>query len=108
MPSVEATMWYLVPALPRSVGLGPISSPPRFARTEQLSTTTSQEVLPPDRIRAGSRSPPLQPADRCGRAGTRAASAPAHEVQRHRQVVGRAGVPLGVEPLGRHPPLAIR
>src|SRR3954454_2354210 len=43
-PSVEATMWYLVPALPRSVGLGPVSSPPRLARTEQLSTTTSQEA----------------------------------------------------------------
>src|SRR5689334_16113299 len=41
-PSVEATIWYLVPALPRSVGLGPVSSPPRLARTEQLSTTTSQ------------------------------------------------------------------
>src|SRR4051794_29791474 len=35
-------MWYLVPRLPRSVGLGPVSSPPRLARTEQLSTTTSQ------------------------------------------------------------------
>src|SRR3954454_4645259 len=44
MPSVEATTWYLVPALPRSVGLGPVSSPPCLARTEQLSTTTSQEV----------------------------------------------------------------
>src|SRR4051794_22167946 len=44
MPSVEATTWYLVPALPRSVGFGPVSSPPRFARTEQLSTTTSQEA----------------------------------------------------------------
>jgi hypothetical protein len=42
MPSVETTTWYLVPALPRSVGLGPVSSPPRVARTEQLSTTTSE------------------------------------------------------------------
>src|SRR4051794_25694839 len=41
-PSVATTTWYLVPALPRSVGLGPVSSPPRLARTEQLSTTTSQ------------------------------------------------------------------
>src|SRR4028118_879133 len=40
-PSVETTTWYLVPALPRSVGLGPVRSPPRLARTEQLSTTTS-------------------------------------------------------------------
>src|SRR5215217_7745859 len=30
-PSVATTTWYLVPALPRSVGLGPISSPPRLA-----------------------------------------------------------------------------
>src|SRR4051794_34730309 len=44
MPSVATTTWYLVPALPRSVGLGPVSSPPRLARTEQLSTTTSQDV----------------------------------------------------------------
>src|SRR3954464_2691180 len=42
MPSVATTTWYLVPALPRSVGLGPVSSPPCLARTEQLSTTTSQ------------------------------------------------------------------
>src|SRR4051794_38570105 len=47
MPSVEAITWYLVPALPRSVGFGPVSSPPRFARTEQLSTTTSQEAAAP-------------------------------------------------------------
>src|ERR1700759_135691 len=26
--------WYLLPRLPRSVGLGPVSSPPRLARTE--------------------------------------------------------------------------
>src|SRR3712207_2634150 len=44
MPSVETTTWYLGPGLPRSVGLGPVSSPPRLARTEQLSTTTSQDV----------------------------------------------------------------
>jgi hypothetical protein len=43
-PSVEATTWYLVPALPRSVGFGPASSPPRSARTEQLSTATSRGV----------------------------------------------------------------
>src|SRR4051794_41053613 len=41
-PSVATTTWYLVPGLPRSVGLGPVSSPPCLARTEQLSTTTSQ------------------------------------------------------------------
>ena len=28
MPSVETTTWYLVPSLPRSVGLGPVSAPP--------------------------------------------------------------------------------
>src|SRR4051794_17984120 len=34
-------MWYLVPRLPRSVGLGPVRSPPRLARTEQLSRIRS-------------------------------------------------------------------
>ena len=43
-PSVETTTWYLVPSLPRSVGLGPVNSPPRLARTEQLSTTTSHAM----------------------------------------------------------------
>src|SRR3712207_9117390 len=43
-PAVATTTWYLVPALPRSVGLGPVSSPPCLARTEQLSTTTSHEA----------------------------------------------------------------
>src|SRR4051794_26191247 len=45
MPQVETATWYLVPALPRSVGLGPVSSPPCLARTEQLSTTTSQDAI---------------------------------------------------------------
>src|SRR3954452_23800440 len=36
-PSPVVAIWYLVPRLPRSVGLGPVSSPPRLARTEQLS-----------------------------------------------------------------------
>src|SRR4051812_12135231 len=40
-PSVATTTWYLVPSLPRSVGLGPVSAPPRLALTEQLPTTTS-------------------------------------------------------------------
>ena len=48
--------WYLVPGLPRSVGLGPVNAPPCLARTEQLSTTTSQEAISgparPIRIRA--------------------------------------------------------
>jgi hypothetical protein len=29
--------WYFVPGLARSVGLGPVSAPPRLARTRQLS-----------------------------------------------------------------------
>src|SRR3954452_647453 len=41
MPSVATTTWYLVPSLPRSVGLRPVSAPPSLAVTEQLSTTTS-------------------------------------------------------------------
>ena len=36
-PSPMVAMWYLVPRLPRSVGLGPVKSPPRLARTEQVS-----------------------------------------------------------------------
>src|SRR3954468_20209148 len=36
-PSPVVAMWYLVPRLPRSVGLGPVRSPPRLARTEQVS-----------------------------------------------------------------------
>src|SRR3954453_23489428 len=36
-PSPLVAMWYLVPRLPRSVGLGPVRSPPRLARTEQAS-----------------------------------------------------------------------
>ena len=36
-PSPLTATWNLVPFLPRSVGLGPVSSPPRLARTEQLS-----------------------------------------------------------------------
>src|SRR3954451_13886941 len=36
-PSPLMAMWYLLPLLARSVGLGPTRSPPRLARTEQLS-----------------------------------------------------------------------
>src|SRR3712207_5422562 len=36
-PSPSVATWYLVPLLARSVGLGPVRSPPRLARTEQVS-----------------------------------------------------------------------
>src|SRR3954464_6924897 len=36
-PSPLLAMWYLLPILARSVGLGPTRSPPRLAHTEQLS-----------------------------------------------------------------------
>ncbi len=36
-PSPFTATWYFVPFLPRSVGLDPVRSPPRLARTEQLS-----------------------------------------------------------------------
>src|SRR3954468_1353732 len=36
-PSPVMAMWYLLPLLARSVGLGPARSPPRLARTEPLS-----------------------------------------------------------------------
>src|SRR3954447_1992836 len=35
-PSPSTATLYLVPCLARSVGLGPVRSPPRLARTEQL------------------------------------------------------------------------
>src|SRR3954467_5956797 len=41
MPSVATTTWYLVPALPRSVGLGPVSSPPCLARTDEQRCCSS-------------------------------------------------------------------
>src|SRR3954452_9028740 len=40
-PSPSVPMWYLVPRLLRSVGLGPVRSPPRLARTEQVSRIRS-------------------------------------------------------------------
>src|SRR3954451_3327175 len=40
-PSPVVAMWYLVPRLPRSVGFRPVRSPPRLARTEQLSRIRS-------------------------------------------------------------------
>src|SRR5689334_16544620 len=36
-PSRSVAIWYLVPRLALSVGLGPVRSPPRLARTEQVS-----------------------------------------------------------------------
>src|SRR5512134_1349818 len=44
-PSASTTRWYLLPGLPRSVGFGPIRSPPRLVRTLQLSTTMRQGAL---------------------------------------------------------------
>ena len=44
-PSASTTTWYLVPGLPRSAGFGPTRSPPRLARTLQLSTTASLGAL---------------------------------------------------------------
>src|SRR5215212_7410056 len=40
-PSPSTATLYLVPRLARSVGLGPVRSPPRLARTEQLSRIRS-------------------------------------------------------------------
>src|SRR3954469_17315983 len=42
VPSRATTTGYLVPRFALSVGFGPVSSPPRLARTLQLLTTTSQ------------------------------------------------------------------
>ncbi len=43
-PQPLTATWYLVPFFALSVGLGPVSSPPRLARTEQLSTIRSRAV----------------------------------------------------------------
>lgn len=55
-PSASTPTWYLVPGLPRSAGFGPTRSPPRLARTLQLSTTASLGALiscgPPRTIRS--------------------------------------------------------
>src|SRR4051812_20337339 len=40
-PSPSTATFYFVPRLARSVGLGPVRSPPRLARTEQLSRIRS-------------------------------------------------------------------
>src|SRR5215208_4436473 len=40
-PSPSTATLYFVPRLARSVGLGPVRSPPRLARTEQLSRIRS-------------------------------------------------------------------
>src|SRR3954465_9562527 len=82
-PSVETTTWYLVPGLPRSVGLGPVSSPPCLARTEQLSTTTSQDAISGPARTSRTRA-------RC----TRRSRATALQSSRRR----RRGAPRGVAP----------
>ena len=45
----------LVPSLPHSVGLWPVSAPPRLACTERLSTTTSQGSDPARTMRIRAR-----------------------------------------------------
>src|SRR4051795_3427943 len=44
-PSRSVAMWYLVPLLPRSVGLGPVRSPPRLARAKQVSRIRSRDQV---------------------------------------------------------------
>src|SRR3954453_12022480 len=58
MPSVATTKWYLVPALPRPVGLGPVSSPPRLARTdEQLRCSSIDDHVPGSGLGSGAHQP---------------------------------------------------
>src|SRR4051794_29450328 len=45
-PSPSTATWYFVPRLALSVGLGPVKSPPRLARTEQLSRIRSGWITP--------------------------------------------------------------
>src|SRR5687767_2044355 len=53
-PSPSTATLYFVPRLARSVGLGPVRSPPRLARTEQLSRIRSgwPRSMPTGSVRA--------------------------------------------------------
>ena len=42
MPLVETATWFLAPMSPWSLGLQPVSSPPRSAKTEQMTIKLSQ------------------------------------------------------------------
>jgi hypothetical protein len=47
MPLWSTTRWYFEPRLPRSTGFGPMSSPPRLARTLRLSTLARDHSITP-------------------------------------------------------------
>jgi hypothetical protein len=44
-PRPSQITWRLLPRFARSVGFGPVSSPPHVARTEQLSTTARDQSI---------------------------------------------------------------
>src|SRR3954471_11246401 len=113
-PSVATTRWYPVPASPRSVGSGPVGSPPGSARAGQLSTTTSQgPASGPERTirtraarapaRQGRGAPLVQAAARGGAAGAPGRGPrlpPSHalageEAERLDDLDGRQGWPAG-------------
>src|ERR1700754_1000105 len=64
-PLRSHSTWYLVPALPRSVGLGPVSSPLRLARTLTLSIAARDQpatrVDRADQAHCGATAPTPQP-----------------------------------------------
>src|SRR5262245_43592135 len=45
MPCASTTAWCLLPFFPRSVGLGPVSSPPPSARANELSTAARDQSI---------------------------------------------------------------
>src|SRR5262245_16736660 len=45
MPWASTTAWCFVPFLPRSVGFGPVSSPPPRARAKELSTAARDQSI---------------------------------------------------------------
>jgi hypothetical protein len=47
IPFRSTTRWYLLPRFPRSTGLGPVSAPPRLARTLTLSRLARDQSIAP-------------------------------------------------------------
>ena len=48
-PAASTSKWYFEPDFPRSVGFGPVSSPPLFARTLTLSKAVRDQSSSPCR-----------------------------------------------------------
>src|SRR5215213_3310632 len=64
-PSPSTATWYLVPRLALSVGLGPVRSPARLARTEQLSRIRSGWIAHLNHCRDHAQDPDVQGCPPC-------------------------------------------